>query len=622
MASIYDQDHPTFKKTVGELRASLEAVFRFGSPLAIGFSPHSLLIGEQFWGGDKTTTELARLFHVRKIKRLEIHRGISTTELLRFISGLTRPIKEFIGQGGAQAFINRENFSHLRLEILDYSQLLQGEGDEIKDIWPYLLLEAVTENNRDKLDQLAGTFEKVIGRFNAEELIQNEELHKNFIHLFAHLGESAQEKHRSCARELLRSLLAARKIPAEQKLENLKRVISSLSEQDLASTVWEEVISNDKFDTMSFNVFTRLIDRERHRAISTSLKEMFTSDEPRNRRPEVEKKIKSLLYGTSGQLLTDIYRQTLASLLTEISFEKQITFDHRQLKRNYRFILLNLLLPEQKKDMASFRLARILEEWPTVAEEKDLEFMQSLLTVLREKAVLLAGDSNYEKISTSLSAYIEETVLRGESSLELDALIESLPGSIHDPDEYLRRIFLDKQVSSTLLKAFFRFFPDRLPDFLENIGRKAVDSLLLERIVSGLGTINLPPTLTVLKKIFLVGDQKVKLLALRAMHNLSDFDEGFLFPILHSRDQQLKAEALSLLMRYERTRHVAFIKLFNLPSPYGIRNRKIIQHIRLVEEKNIREARPFLLRLSQRRDFWNRRVRQEARRVLEAWDEG
>mgnify|MGYP000191618771 CR=1 FL=1 len=43
MASIYHQDHPTFKRTVEELMTSLEGVLQFSSPLLIGFSPNSLL---------------------------------------------------------------------------------------------------------------------------------------------------------------------------------------------------------------------------------------------------------------------------------------------------------------------------------------------------------------------------------------------------------------------------------------------------------------------------------------------------------------------------------------------------------------------------------------------------
>lgn len=620
MASIYHQDHPTFKRTIDELMTSLNTIFAYFSPLEIGFSPNSLLIGEKFWGGDKTTTELARLFHFRKIKKIEIYRGLSVQELLRFISRLTSPIQEFIRRGGAQAILKEENLSHINLEILDYSQLLQGEGEEIKDIWPYLLMEAVAEDDHNKLDQLAGSFEKVVGRFNTEDLTQNEELHRNLIHFFHHLRETAHDKYTRCARELLKSLIAARKIPPNSKIENLKQIISTLSDQDLASTLWEEVISNEKFDTMSFSIFARIIDRERHKTIATTLKELFTSDEPRNRKPEVEKKIKALLYGTSSQMLTDIYRQTLANLLSEITFEKQIKFDHQQLKRNYRFILLNLLSCEKKKEAIPALLERILEEWPTITEEKDLEFMRVLLTLLQEKAAGLAGEPGYEKILLTLHTYLEDLTLQGEDSPELADLIMMLPKSVHSPEVYLKRIFLEKKVSFTMLQAFFRFFPAQIPEFLENLSRKADDSFLLEELVSSLKRIDTPVSLKTLQSIYQVAEQKVKVQVLRAMQQMSEFDETFFYPILNSKDRQLKAEALVPLMKYERTRYVAFNRLFKVASPYGIRNKKLIQHIQIVEEKNLKQAKPFLEELARRPDFWNRRVRQEARRVLEKWE--
>lgn len=144
----------------------------------------------------------------------------------------------------------------------------------------------------------------------------------------------------------------------------------------------------------------------------------------------------------------------------------------------------------------------------------------------------------------------------------------------------------------------------------------------MEKIIANLKLIDRPTSLAALKKIFLLVEAKVKVQVLKAMQNLSEFEEGFLFPILASRDRRLKAEALVLLMRYERTKHVALTKLLKLPSPYGVRNKKLICHIQIVEEKNLRDARPFLQALAQRKDFWNRRVRKEAARVLEKWGEG
>ncbi|MCX6569745.1 MAG: hypothetical protein NT147_11975, partial [Candidatus Aminicenantes bacterium] len=115
MASMYNPEHPAFKSSVNELLAKLEAVFVHVSPLSIGFSPHALLIDNRFWEGERTYTDLAQLFHFRKIKRLEIRPGIPHAEFMRFASKIMLPVKSFIREGGAQAIIKKENILHISL---------------------------------------------------------------------------------------------------------------------------------------------------------------------------------------------------------------------------------------------------------------------------------------------------------------------------------------------------------------------------------------------------------------------------------------------------------------------------------------------------------------------------
>ncbi len=622
LGAIYSLEHPAFKKTIDELMVKTEALFLYISPLSIGFTPHSLFIDNRFWEGDRTYWDLAQVFHYRKVKRLEIRPGIPHSEFLRFASKFMLPVKAFIQEGGALNILKKENLIHITLDVLDYSQLLVGEGEEIKDIWPYLLMEAVEEDDGQKLDQLAVSFEKVIGKFNTEDLIQNEELHKNFVKFFQYLKETSGEKHRTCARGLLRTVMTGRKTLAESKFENLKLLLSDLTEKDLASTLWEEIIGNEKFDSLSFSIFCKITDKERHKKVATSLHELFETDDPQNRKAEVETKIKVLLSGSSGQLHSEIYRQTLSALLTEISFDKKTTFDHQLLQRNYRFILINLLAREPAGEMAVTQLERIIEEWERVEQEQDFDFLECLFKVLEDRAADLAAEPSYQKLRKALVEFVESGILRGDGRPELDLFIDKLGESVHDQQDYLDRIFKDRTVTPTLLRAYFRFFASRRDEFDAAVKRKASDSDLLCRIADSLKLLDTPVSLATLEMIYPLGDTEVKAHALQAMQSLKEFNETFLFPVLGSKDPLIQAEALVLLMRNERTKHVAFAKLFKLQSPYGIRNKALIRHIRLVEEKDLRTAALYIEPLAQRKDFWNRKVRQEALRVLEKWREG
>jgi HD-GYP domain-containing protein (c-di-GMP phosphodiesterase class II) len=366
-ASIYKFDHPAFHQGVTDLKEKLESLFELLSPVAIGFSPSSLLIDGRFWEGERTYIDLGRLFHLRKVKGLVFHHGITLDELTRFAARITLSLTEFIKAGGALQMLKKEHFGHIELDILDYSELLRGEGEEIKDIWPYLLMEAVEEDSPVKLDLVADSFEKIIGKFNTEDLIQNEELQKNFSKFFKYLRETSEEKHRACARGLLKSFLNGKKTATEDKFEKLKLLVSDLSEEDLASTLWEEIIGNEKFDSLSFSIFSKLISKERHKKISTSLRDLFQTDDLANRRADVERKLRAQVrpadvdVAEQLKIKYDSSLQAVANSLNMVLQEEEI--DYLDLRFNILGImedfmgrhqeLLNLISVKDR-DLATF----------------------------------------------------------------------------------------------------------------------------------------------------------------------------------------------------------------------------------------------------------------------------
>jgi hypothetical protein len=619
MASMYNPGHPAFKSSVNDLMAKVEALLAYINPLSIGFSPRALLIDGRFWEGERTYMDLAQLFHFRKIRRLEIRPGLLHAEFMRFASKIMLPVKMFIKEGGAQAIVKREAIVHIAVDTLDYKVLLQGEGEEIKDIWPYLLMEAVEEDDSAKFEELAGSFGKVVGKFNTEDLIQNEELHKNFTRFFHYLKDSSQEKYRLASKQLLKTIVSARKTPTESKFENLKLLISDLGEEDLASTLWEEIIGNDKFDSLSFSIFSRIIDKERHKKIATSLHALFHTETPQNRRAETESKLRILMSGMSSSLHSEIYRQTLSSLLNEIDFEQRLALDHGLLQRNYRFLLLVLLSQEAQRERILAQIKRVGEEWERIVQENDFEFLLAYHEVLESRASDLAAEAPVGEALRAIAEHVEGCLLQGETRPELDAFIERLGRSLHDWDAYAATVFKDRIVSPSLLRACFRFFPEEAKAFEAAIKRRSSDGELLGRLAESLRLVDTPRSLELLKRVYEAGDAGVKVKALQAMQNLKEYDEAFLFPILGKKNEPLKAEALVLLMRHERTKHVAFSKLFGIASPYGIRNRTLLRNLGIVSRYGLREAAPYVAPLTARKDFWNRRVRQAAEKLLESW---
>ena len=621
-ATIYNTEHPAFVGSVSALKENIETIFKFLNPIAISFTPRSLFMDNQFWEGEKIYQELGRFFHFRKIKTIEIRPGISEAELMRFSSKITLSLKDFLKEGGPLAVIKKEELIHINVEELDYKLLLKGEGGEISDIWTYLMEEGIEEQDFQKLDQVTENFEHVIGKFNTEELIVNDELQKTFSGYFKHLKRTGDQQYRKCAKNLVKAVVTNRKITTESKFENLKLLITDLKEDDLAHSLWEEIIVDDKFDSISFSIFSKLIEKERHLEISTSLRDLFQSDDPANRYPEVEEKMKALLSGTSSKFISEIYRQTLGNLLKEIDFDQKLTFEHTHLNRNYWYVLLNMLEREKKIDQLLLHIDKILEEWKEITSSQDFTFFQNLWEVLKQKESLLQAEEKYKTFLKQISEFIERTILDENTDPGLVFFLQNLPESILNTNIYLDIIFTEEKISSLILQAFFKFFSNYLFYFNLNLEQKGSKPVFLIKMINALESIDTPMSLVTLKAIFPLGDRPVKVRVLQAMQKLGTMDKKFLFQVLRSKELDLKGGALALLMQNPKTKNQALDKLLNIQSPYGIKNKLVIRHIEIIREKKLYHAKDHLSELEKRSGFWNKKIRAKARKVLEDWDAG
>lgn len=621
-ATIYNTEHPAFVGSVSALKENIETIFKFLSPISISFTPRSLFIDDQFWEGEKIYQELGRLFHFRKIKTLEIRQGITDTELMTFSAKITLTLKDFLKEGGPQAVIKKENLRHIHVEELDYSQLLKGEGGEISDIWAYLMEEGLEEQDSQKLVQVTENFEHIIGKFNTDELIVNEELQQTFSKYFKYLKGSSAKQYRKCAKSLVKAVVTNRKITTESKFENLKLLISDLREEDLAHSIWEEIIVDDKFDSISFSIFSKLIEKERHLEISTSLRDLFQSDDPVNRQPEVEEKIKALLSGTSSKFISEIYQQTLGNLLNEINFDQKLTFERTHLNRNYWYVLLNMLEREKRIDQMLVNINMIQAEWKEITSFHDFTYAQKLWEVLKQKENSLLSEEQYKTLVQKISEFIERSILDENTDPALEFFLQNLQESIFNTNIYLDNIFTEEKVSPFILQAFFKFFSNYLFYFNLNLEQKGSKPVFFIKMIKALESIDTPMSLVALKTIYPLGERPVKVRVLQAMQQLSNVDEKFLFQVLRSKESDLKGLALILLLRNPKTRNLALDKLLNIQSPFGIKNKVVLKHIGIMRERKLYPAKEHLLELKKRSGFWNRRIRAEARKVLEGWDAG
>jgi len=618
-ASMYGIEHPAFSESASKLKEKSTKLFEFLIPISLGFTSDSLFIDGRYWERGRLYKEIAKIFHFRKLKKIEIMEGVTLNELVHLISKLSASSKDIIKSGGPINVLDKDILSHIFIEELDYSELLKGTGEEIKDIWMILLKEAIETKNKETIKELAASFEKVIKAFETEDIVENGELIENLNEFLGQLENIDTKKYRSCAKDFVQTLMRNRKSISEKGIQNLQKIAGRFREKDLAATFWEEILTDDGFDSLNFDIFSKLVEKDNHEAVSHFIANIFRKNEALQSNSKVIAKVEELLSESSSPMISEIYRNTLATLLRELTFEEELTLHTTTLSANYRFMLINLIERETEKGEIVLLLKKFLGEWKNVVEMKDYECLKAVCESIEDKEGL-SQEPVYIELENHVREFIEREILEGELSFYFDYFINNFQKSALDVNVYLEKLFTEGNITPYALGAFFKFFKEYLFYFNINLEQYSSDGQLIKKMIDSLSLIDSPISLVILKNIYPLGDRRVKIAVLQAMQNLTEYDAKFLLPILKENDLRLKAEAFVILIKYEENRENILNRLLNISSPFGIKNKRILENVNIVEQKEVKEAESYLIVLSKRKNFWNRKIRARANRVLELWN--
>jgi hypothetical protein len=287
---------------------------------------------------------------------------------------------------------------------------------------------------------------------------------------------------------------------------------------------------------------------------------------------------------------------------------------------NHRFILINLIEREENKNEIIALMEKFLKEWEKITKKKDYECLKAIYDTLEKKKEELSSESVYEEIRNNIIGFIEKEILQGEISFYFDYFINVFERSTLDVNVYLGKIFTDGNITPYTLSAFFKFFKEYLFYFNLNLEQYSSNSQLIKKMIGSLRMIDSTISLITLKDIYHFGERRIKFDVLQAMQNLTEYDAKFLLPILKEKDMRLKAEAFVILIKDKDNRDYILKTLFSIPSPFGIKNKRLMENIKIVEQKEVKEAKPYIISLSKKKNFWNKKLRANANRVLEKWN--
>ncbi|MDD4900142.1 MAG: hypothetical protein PHT31_03460 [Candidatus Omnitrophica bacterium] len=619
LAALYSKDHPYFLKSIDELKIKTDQALQTSPSIKISVTPTALLFNGNPFEKAGGTAEISTLLHLRKIKNLEIKRGVSLKDLSIFLSSICLKPKEIFRSGGINKIIEKEGLSNLAAEELDYSSLLKDVGEEVKDIWVFLLKEAVEKQDMHKVALLAETFPEIVKKFKASDLFEDEELHDNIGKFFEFLKKTQSEKFVQCQKAILGAVLREKKLSPDYSLDKVKDLFRDLSEEELANSLLEEVVTNEDFDSNNFNLFLKLTKENEHQKIASAFGQRFKNSSIS--KANIHKRVQDLFTVPENSYLSQVYRNSLSEILGGIKFSDQAVFDQAALRQNYRLILIGLLATESAQDKLEIISKRISEELKGVTESRDWEYLKSLASALSQQLQKSPQSTGALKpINLKLADFCDNLVWSEEDApQEMEYFIDNLDSPSKDIQFYLEKIFSENKINAMGLKMFIKFFPQQMNIFYERLKEQNGNLKLISSIIEAAKSLKGGAALEILKHIYNISNKLMQVEALKAMQSFPVAEASFLLPVISGNDAFLKKEAFPILRKDPDSLNKALELLFSVKSPWGTKNNLLISNIELVEELGIREAKGFIAQLAQRKFFWNSSLRSRAQRLLERW---
>lgn len=620
-ASAYSKGHPYFKKSVEVFKDKLDALTPFLSPVKINFSPESLFVDGKNMGNSMLYTDLASMFHKRKIKSIEIRQGFTTQELIEFLSSVSLPVKEILSLGGIQNILNKVKSNHIFVEELDYSGFLQDEGEESKDVWSYLFNETVRKGNQQEANELADNFGSIISKFKTKDLFEDEELRKGVHNFLDFLKDKEKNKFDNCSKELLKHILKDKNTSIGSGIDKIQGLFKDMDENSLAEALWDQISNNDAFNYSSFQLFSQLVSQDAHKQIALNLGQKIKSQESLKNNPATRKRIKELFSGTDKSSILEFYRHEVYSPFKDDIVEENLSFDRDFLPVNYFLVLLNLFSLEENKEKLGLVIKRLLSECERLICQKRLMYLKYLWEALDKK--IKSGSfslNDFVQFQKIIYGFVENEIFEENPAEGLDYFIDKLDKSALGVEFYFERIFNEEKVNPFVLSLFIRLFPQELGRFYEYLKEKHTKIEFMDKVVKSIERISSPRSLEMLKNIFFASGSVIKIEVLKAMQLLEDTDQEFLFSVLGKGDILLKKEALAILVKDAGFKKKALKKLLSIKSTFGNNNRLIIENLIVLEDKKIAGAEDYIILLSKRGFLWNRNVREKAIEVLRKWN--
>jgi len=613
-AGVYFTNHPFFVNSIKLLKSSLDEHFASADSLTIGIKPNSLIIEGEVFEKEKTYLLIAKSFHQRKVKKIKILKQITVDELIGFLEVVAMPLRDVIKGGGVLELLKTKKIEDILIDELDYSELLSsGDGAQDKDVWKFLIDEVASSPEKSKdLSGLANNFDKVIKKFNQDDLKQDPKLMNKLKDIMLFLKKTDPEKFKFCSKPFLKFLIKEKdSLGDDNLLQRAKEFVKEVDADALSDVLKEEGFERKKVDPLALQLFSKLLDSDKQKQVSQRLALKLKDSEYLLNNPMAKEKISELFSVNDSFEISPFYREALSGLIQNIGEGGVKSFDNDQLYENYLYLLINLLDQEKKEHEINLIIEKISLENEKIIEAKNIEFIKNYLSVLsnKSKQAYAKETSNLlkEKIR-DVVAGVEEILLTNIDLFnedEFEQIYDFIGKSSLSYNDYVEKILSSREYRYRYLKMFLHFFPHHINILFNSMKENLKTVSGTQNSIDIARHIDLPESVKFLKYVFGQANPFLRIEVLKAMQGLSTIDSSFLLSLVKDDSSLIRKAALTCLTRASlEVQQVAANEFLNVFNLFGLGRKVLIKNIYILREEKFKGAKPVLLSLNKKFFFW------------------
>ncbi len=614
--SFYQAGHPKFLSAVKDLKEKLGVLVNKDEALSIRIRQDALIIDEKEFNDDAFCQDLAGSLHLKKIKTISLAKDVPVNELAVFLLKVAANREEVMAAGGMRKILEEAGVRKVSIELLDYSQLMKGAGEEVKNAWDYLweLDRAEAEPDGDALKRFSVKFKQAVDQFGVKELLGDPASSRQLLATLSLLKEKDQDLLVKALGDLGRGILQGTQLTFSGDREKIAELFRALPPEDIRDLLLEVFVSEQNAEPASFQLFSSLISSQARKE-SAALVGASGQDSKVSLNAG---KVKDLLDSLKSDTVTADYLKDLMRHMPASRPTPEVFFDYDHLYDNYRLILLDLLARETKPQKLELILARIAAQLKEPSL-KNLEYFLQFKTIYDERI----QDNTLADVLTVKSheiwAFAEKEHFHYKDASRFCFLTEVLNTSCLDEVYYLDKIFDEKQYNELSLRLFFQFFPNEILEFCARLDLKQNEEGFVDSLVDMLAGINDSLSLEVLTHIFQKASLVRKMALLDKLKSFSTFDREFLLRVIRTDNFALRRKAVAVAAEFPELRAEIARTLFSAHYYFSFSNRTLLDDLEILSEVYIPEVRPYLIKLSKDILFWNRKLKAKAKQILESY---